>query len=103
MKVIGQREQNGLEVSGEFVSGYGSSPYYFKGGRSGISKGDVPYFVRGSMHGAPYYPPPTLVMETAARYYGIVSCWWCGCNIPESVSVCSRCGGPNRMARKAAR
>ena len=66
------------------------SPYFFKGDLS-------VYAPRGSMHGSPYEYTRTPVRETAARYYGIVRCQWCGCNMPDTLAVCSRCTGPRGM------
>ena len=109
MKVLSQIVRDGLEVTGwidaaeepsaivgetqpEILSmedwADADSPYFRKDGI---------YFTRGGMQGRPYYYTPTPVKETAARYYGIVRCQWCGCNIPETLAVCSRCAGPQGM------
>ena len=88
MKRLSQIVRDGLEVTG-----WVDSPYFFKGA---ISTGS-PYAPMESVCGSFYSYTPTPVKETAARYYGIVRCQWCGCNIPETLAVCSRCAGPQGM------
>ena len=91
MKKLSQRVRGGLQVE-EWVD----SPFFFKGAIDGY--GELPpYAPRENMRGSPYFYESTPVKETAARYYGIVRCQWCGCNIPEALAVCSQCMGPQGM------